>query len=438
MKYHFIGIKGSGMSSLAQIMFDLGFDVQGSDSVEHFFTQIALDERGIKLLPYDEENINEEMIVVIGASIKEDNVELKKAKELNIKKYSYYELLGELTNKYNTIAVCGCHGKTSTTSLLAHVFNNIIGSNYLIGDGTGLASDNNSYFLIEACEYRRHFLYYYPKTTIVTNIDLDHIDYFKDLDDVKDAYINFLNQTEKQIIACGDDENIRDIKDKINKPIYLYGIGEDNDFRASNITSSTKGFNFDVFFKDKLLGNFNINSYGKHSILNALSVIAASYLEGLDINQVRKYLMTYEGAKRRFSQTIINDTVIIDDYAHHPNEIKAVIEAARQKYPDKDIISVFLPHTFSRIKALHKEIAKELNKTFKSYILDIYPSREQQEDFPGVTRGLILDLLKNGEELDKEDLSKLKEHSNSVIIFMSPNDMATIIDSFKLLLKKDL
>lgn len=434
MIYHFIGIKGSGMSSLAQIMFDLGYNVQGSDKEDHFFTQIALDERGIKLTPYDASNITNDMIVVVGASIKEDNPELIKANELGIKIYTYYELLGELTKKYNTIAICGCHGKTSTTALMAHVFKNTIGTNYLIGDGTGYANKDNNHFIIEACEYYRHFLYYYPQTTIITNIELDHVDYFKDIEDIKSAYISFANQTEKQIIGCGDDKNIRDIKDKINKNIYLYGFNEDNDFKATNIVSTTEGSSFDVYYKNNLLKRFTIHLYGNHMILNTLAVIAASYLEGLDIDKVAQALTTYEGAKRRFSEKIVKDIIIIDDYAHHPTEMKAVIEATRQKYPNKEIVGVFLPHTFSRTKALHQEIAEVLNTIDKSYILDVYPSREKQSDYPDVTNHLIIDLLDNGESISRDNVNKLLNHHNSVVIFMSPDDLHDMIDKYTELL----
>lgn len=430
MKYHFIGIKGSGMSSLAQIMYDLGYNVQGSDVENYYFTQIALDDRGITLLPYDENNITNDMIAVIGASIKEDHPEVNKVNQLGIKKYNYYELLGELSKQYNTIAVCGCHGKTTTTAILSHVFNNTVGSNYLIGDGTGYAKKDNDYFMIEACEYQRHFLYYYPKTTIITNIELDHVDYFKNLDDIKKAYVEFANQSENIIIANGDDLNIRSISHLIDKDIYYFGLGDDNDFKAVNVKSSTNGYTFDVFFKDKLIANISINLFGQHMILNTLSVIAAAYLEGLNMRQVVHHLTTYKGAKRRFSETIIKDVVIIDDYAHHPTELKAVIEGVRQKYPTKEIVGVFLPHTYSRTKVLYKEISKVLNTIDKSYILDVYPSREKAIDWPGVDHNLIINSLNNGEHINIETTDKLLHHKNSVIIFMSPNDMRNMINKY--------
>ena len=170
-------------------------------------------------------------------------------------------------------------------------------------------------------------------------------------------------------------------------------------------------------------------------ILNTLAVIVASYLEGLNMDQVVYNLTTYMGAKRRFNETFIKDAVIIDDYAHHPTEMKAVIEAARQKYPTKKIAGVFLPHTFSRTKALHKEIAEVLNTIDASYILDVYPSREKASDWPEVTSSLIIDLLKNGDSIDISTMSKLLNHSNSVIIFMSPADLQNMIDELIRLLE---
>ncbi|MDD4298765.1 MAG: UDP-N-acetylmuramate--L-alanine ligase [Bacilli bacterium] len=437
MKYYFLGIKGAGMSSLAQILYDLGHDIVGyDDDIKQKFTEKYLLERNIKIY-YDQSfPLESDRIVVYSTAFKDTHKEIIRAKKEKTKIVKYNEMLGELTKTFSTIAVCGCHGKTTTTALLSHVFDNIIGANYLIGDGTGYANKDNKYLMIEACEYHRHFLNYYPKTTIITNIELDHIDYFKDLNDVKNAYIEFANQTDKQIIACGDDENIKSIRDSINKKVYYYGLNEDNDFKATNIVSSTDGYTFDVYFKNKLIGDFKINLYGKHMLLNTLATIAAAYLEGLDMDAVTHHLTTYRGAKRRFSEAIIKDIVIIDDYAHHPTEMKAVIESARQKYPNKDIIGVFQPHTFSRTKALYKEIAEILNTVDKSYILDIYPSRENASDWPGITHDLIVNLLNNGEHISIDMISKFLHHKNCVIIFMSPNDLHEMIEKLVILLNK--
>ena len=192
--YHFIGIKGAGMSSLANIMNDLGYEVKGSDIDKHFFTEIGLNERNIKVTVYDKSNIYEGLTIIKGASITDDNVELMEAKRLNLEIITYEEMVGRLTTKFKTICVSGCHGKTTTTAMLSISLPN---TNYLIGDGTGFAKKENTYFALESCEYKRHFLNYTPYYLIITNIDLDHVDYFKDIDDVIDAYNTLANKTIK-------------------------------------------------------------------------------------------------------------------------------------------------------------------------------------------------------------------------------------------------
>ena len=328
MKYHFIGIKGSGMSALAQIMYDLGNYVQGSDVSHHLFTQDALEAKGITILPFDESNIKEDLIVVIGNAFNNDNVEVKRALELGIKTYRYYELLGELIKKYETLAISGCHGKTTTTALLGTVFNKTVGANYLIGDGTGYASKENKYFFVEACEYKRTFLNYFPNYTIITNIELDHVDYYKDIEDMKSAYKEFISQTSDMIIACGDDENIRSIN--IDKKVIYYGFNNNNDVIAKNVTLNELGSSFDVYYKEEYLGRFELPLYGKHMILNALSVIIFSHLKGIDMKSVENALKEFKSPKRRFKENIIGDIITIDDYAHHPTEISVTIDSARQ------------------------------------------------------------------------------------------------------------
>ena len=199
--YHFIGIKGAGMSALATIMKQLGYEVQGSDVDKHYFTEDGLVKNNIKFFPYDENNITSNLTIIRGLSITEEHPEMIKARELNLKVIDYNEMVGILTRELNTICICGCHGKTTTTAMTAHVLNKIRGINYLIGDGTGYADKNNSLFALESCEYKRHFLAYNPYYTIILNIDLDHVDYFKDIDDVIDAYQEFANRSTNKIIA---------------------------------------------------------------------------------------------------------------------------------------------------------------------------------------------------------------------------------------------
>lgn len=432
--YHFIGIKGSGMSALAQIMKKLGYEVQGSDIEKHFFTQIELDKLGVKILPFNKDNIKENLTIVRGTTFNENNnEEVKKAKELNLKIYDYPEMLGELTKKFETIAICGTHGKTTTTGILSHVLNNSIGCNYLIGDGTGDAKIGNTKFVIEACEYQQHFLNYYPTYTIITNIDLDHVDFYHNIDEIIATFAKFVEQTKKEVIACGDDKNVRKIKS--DKIIY-YGLNNDNDICATNIKLNADGSTFDVIIKNKLFGTFNLHIYGNHMIQNVLPIIYLSSCFGLTKEQIETLINSFKGVKRRFTEAVIGSNVVIDDYAHHPNEVRAMINSVRQKYPDKKLITVFQPHTFSRTKEFYKEFIEIFSKVDKAYFTEIYKSREKQEDYPDIKINIITDKIPNSEVITLEDKEVFKNYTNSVILVMSPNELKVLTDGIKEILTK--
>ena len=424
--YHFIGIKGAGMSALAVVLKELGYEVKGSDLPKHFFTEEGLIKNNIPMTVYDEDNIYEGLTIIKGASITDDNVELKKAKELNLEIITYEEMLGKLTKKFKSICICGCHGKTTTTAMISHVFDKIKGINYLIGDGTGNANKDNEFFALESCEYRRHFLEYTPYYAVILNIDLDHVDYFNGIDDVIKAYEEFGNKATKMVIACGDDVNVH--KMNLTKPTIYFGIDNSNDIIAKNIEYNTDGTSFDVYCEGKLYGHFDLPIYGMHQVLDSLAVISVCYFEGLDNDIVQKHFKSFTGAKRRFTETIAGNNIIIDDYAHHPNEVKSTINAIKQKYPDKDIIAIFQPHTFTRTKEFADDLANVLSNVKAAYIMDIHPAREKQEDYPDITKNIILSKMKNGYPLKITDAIVLNKYDNSVFIFMSPNDISKLED----------
>lgn len=196
--YHFIGIKGTGMSALAQILHDSGEAVQGSDLEKYFFTEEALREKNITILPFDENNITEGLTIIAGNAFNDDHEEIKKAKELGLEFYRYHEFLGEWLTRFMSVAVTGAHGKTSTTGLLAHALKQNIPTSFLIGDGTGCGHPKSEYFVFEACEYRRHFLAYKPDYAIMTNVDFDHPDYFRSIEDVFDAFQSMAMNVKKR------------------------------------------------------------------------------------------------------------------------------------------------------------------------------------------------------------------------------------------------
>jgi len=427
MIYYFIGIKGSGMSSLAQIMFDLGYKVEGSDKPDHFFTEVPLLERGIKINEFNENNISKDMIVVKGNAFTEENVEVKKALELNLKIYTYQEMIAEITNNTKLIAVSGCHGKTSTCTMFKNVLSTF-GVNYLIGDGSGYANKDNEYFVLEACEYKRHFLYYNPYYTIVTNIELDHTDYYKDLDDVMDAFNEFINKTKNTVIMCGDDINTRKIK--TNKKVLYYGFNENNDLYLKNIKYEGDYTNADIIINNELYMNVTFPFNANHLLLNVLSVIAICYLENLDKEIVKQNILKIEHAKRRFIEEKFKSNILIDDYAHHPTEVRVTIEAAKKKYPERKIIAIFKAHTKSRVKYFYKEFAEALSLADKAYVMDIGEDRKEV-GYDDVTCNLIIDNIKNGEYISLETADKLLQYKDSVLLFMSSKDIYVLENKYK-------
>ena len=424
--YHFIGIKGAGMSALAVILKQLGYQVKGSDINKHFFTEKELINNNIEMTVYDAKNIYEGLTIIKGASITDDNVELIRAKELNLEIITYEEMLGKLTEEYKAICIAGCHGKTTTTAMMSLVLNSIKGANYLIGDGTGYANKDNEFFILESCEYRRHFLNYLPYYAVILNIDLDHVDYFNGIDDVILAYQQFASKCTKMVVACGDDDNVH--KMKLDKDIIYFGLNKKNNVYADNIEYLKTGTSFDVYADNELYGHFNLPIFASHQLIDALAVITICYLEKLDSSLVEEKFKEFKGAKRRFAETIVGNNVIIDDYAHHPNEVKSTINAIHQKYPDKKVIAIFQPHTYTRTMEFADDLAKVFATVDEAYIMDIHPAREKQEDYPNITKDIIIEKLKNGHALTIGDANILNVYDNAVFIFMSPNDISKLED----------
>ena len=429
--YHFVGIKGSGMSSLALVLFEKGYRVQGSDVEEYFFTQRDLEKNHIKLLPFDADNIQEGMVVIAGNAFPDSHEEIVRAKELGLEVIRYHDFIGRFIQDYTSIAVTGSHGKTSTTGLLAHVLSGVRPTSFLIGDGTGHGVPDAEFFSFEACEYRRHFLAYSPDYAIMTNIDFDHPDYYKSIEDVFSAFQTMAHQVKKGIFAFGDDPYLRKLEAEV--PIYYYGVNENDDIQARNIKRTTKGSAFDVYVHEKLIGHFELPAFGQHNIFNALGVIGIAYLEGIDMAEVADEMISFQGVKRRFSEKIVADMTIVDDYAHHPAEIKATIDGARQKYPDKEIIAVFQPHTFTRTIALMDDFAQALDLADRVYLCDIFGSaRETQGNVRIEDLG---DKIKKGGQVIKEDnVSPLLDYENAVIIFMGAGDVQKFEQAYEKLL----
>lgn len=408
------------MSALAQVLYDIGHEVQGSDIENEVFTEGPLRKKGIKILPFTEDNIVEGMTYIAGNAFKDDHPEIKKAVEMGYEVIRYHVFLADFMSSYISIAVTGSHGKTSTTGLLSHVMNGDVETTYLIGDGTGFGLPESKYFTFESCEYKRHFLSYYPDYAIITNIDFDHPDYFNDISDVVDAFKEMASQVKKCIIAYGNDPYIGEIKQEM-QDMLTYGIESGDDITAKNIEVTEDGTVFDVSIKGEHFDTFRIPMYGDHLVLNSLAVIGVCYLEKLDITLIKESFLNYKGVKRRFSETKLHNMVIVDDYAHHPKEIDATLETARKKYPNREIISVFQPHTFSRTEKFLQEFADVLATSDKAYIVDIFGSAREASGT--LSSKDLVDLIPGAELLTETDLERLDKHADGVIIFMGAGDI---------------
>lgn len=434
MKYYCIGIKGSGMSTLAGLLYDLGNEVSGyDDSKEHKFTEEGLIKRGIPIY-YEAHEMDPDTIVTFSRAFREDHKEIVRMRELGLTIKNYNEVIGDITKMFDTVGVSGTHGKTTTSLLISHIINSTIGCNYFVGDGTSHAAKENNIFVIESDEYNKHFLAYHPSIAIITNIELDHVECYNGLEDIINTFKTFGNKS-NLVVACGDDKNIRKIK--FDKKVIYYGFDDNNDVVAKNVELTKEGSNFDVYMNGEFYHHFELPLFGRHMILNALASIIVCNNYGISKEYIHDYMKDFKGAKRRFKEEVIGNIVTIDDYAHHPTEIKVTLEAARQKYPDKEIVAIFLPNTYSRTEALMDDFVDVLKLADKAYIMDIHCDREKSSDYPGVSSDTLIERVPNSEKVSLEDAEKLLKHKNSVMCFMSCTNIYVLLDKYKELLKNN-
>lgn len=430
MKYYCIGIKGTGMSTLAQILSDLGNDVSGyDDAKEYKFTQKNLDDRSIPIYYDHDHEIDEDTIVTYSVAFKDDHPEIKRVKSLGLTIKRYNEIVGEITEMFDTISVSGTHGKTTTSSMIRHIFANTLGCNYFIGAGDGSVSKNNNIFVIESDEFNRHFLTYKPNYSVITNIEKEHMECYLDLEDIINTFSAFCDHTKKSVVACGDYESVHQLF--TDTEIIYYGFGESNDIVVKNEKTLEIGENFDIYYHNDFVGNFTIPLFGKHMILDSVAAIWISHIYGIDLEKIKECMLTFKNAKRRFVVEEYKNCVIIDDYAHHPTEISATIDSVRRKYPTKRVVAVFKPNTYSRTKDFKNEFIESLSKADKVYLTEIDCNRERQIDYPGVSSSMITNKIENAEIISEDDLGSLSLETDSVVCFMSCAYVDHLIDSFK-------
>lgn len=436
MKYYCIGIKGTGMSTLAQILSDLGNDVSGYDDAKgHKFTQDGLEARNIPIYYDGNHEISPDTIVTYSVAFKEDHPEMKRVKSLGLTIKKYNEIMGDVIDEFTTVGVSGTHGKTTTSSIIRHLLENTVGCNYFIGAGDGHATKENKYYVVESDEFNRHFTAYHPTYSIITNIEAEHLECYKDVDDIRSTFEIFANQTKKLIVANGDNEEVRKINYKTK--VLFYGFNENNDIVIKNVYLAETGSSFDLYINNELYGHFSIPLYGKHMVMDAAAAITMVKEIGLEKDTIEKILKTFKNAKRRFAEQRVGESIIIDDYAHHPTEIKVTLEAVKQKYPNKRLVVVFVPNTYSRTRDFKDEFIEAFKIADKTYLTEIDCNREKPEDYPGISSSIIISSLESGEIISESTIDKLLKEKDSVVCFMGCAYVDGLINAYKEELQKN-
>ena len=384
---HFIGIGGISMSGLAEILMKEGFTVSGSDNKESSLTDHLTDKGAVIFYGQKASNIIDGInVVVYTAAIHEDNEEFMEAKRQGLPMLSRAELLGQLMTNYDTpIAVSGTHGKTTTTSMLSHIFlagdmdPTISVGGILKAIHGNIRVGSSGLFVTEACEYTNSFLHFFPKISVILNIDADHLDFFKDLDDIRHSFRLFaeLLPEDGTLMINGDIENLSYITDGLACRVVTFGREASLDYSASDIQYDEQGnASFDLIRHGIPSGHVTLSVGGEHNVYNALSAIAVADLLGVSAETIQEGLLSFHGTDRRFEyKGEFNGITVIDDYAHHPTEIEATLKSAAH-YPHRELWCIFQPHTYTRTKALFDEFAQALSHTDHLILADIYAARE--------------------------------------------------------------
>lgn len=416
-KVHFIGIGGISMSGLAEILLKNGYKVSGSDMKDSSIVD-KLRNKGAEIyIGHHGDNIKDVDLVVYTAAVHPDNVEFIKAEQLNIPMMDRAEFLGKimLGHKYG-IAVSGTHGKTTTTSMVSHiVLEEDVDPTILVGGELDVINGNvlagsSEYFVTEACEYKGSFLKFHPYIGIILNIDADHLDYYRDLDHIKDTFKQFVDIIPENgyIIANADDTDVLDVVGNAKCNVLTYGINN-GEFRARNIFYNTLGCaSFDAYRGDEKLFSVELNVPGEHNVLNSLSAICCALALNLSKESITRGLSNFKGTHRRFElKGVKNGINVIDDYAHHPTEILATLKAA-QNYPHNRIFGVFQPHTYTRTITLFKDFAECFHGVDELILADIYAAREKDT---GIVSSITL-----GDAIRANGVKALNFHSFEEIV----------------------
>jgi len=438
---HFVGIGGIGMSGIAEVLNSMGYKITGSDVKPSQITE-RLEGHGIIVkIGHSEENVSNSDVVVYSSAVKMDNPEIVFALKERIPVIPRAEMLAELMRLKYSIAVAGTHGKTTTTSMVAKIFHTagldptiIVGGQVKSMDDANACLGQGEYLVAEADESDKSFLKLFPTISIITNIDEDHLDNYKDIEDIKDNFVRFASNVPfyGAVVMCVDDQNTSDIIPLVKKRIITYGFSPRANIKAVDLEMNAFGSSFELVSMNMPLGRVTLNVPGKHNVLNSLGAIAVALNMEIPFDKICGGIGDFSGVKRRF-ETVYRDEkkdiYIIDDYAHHPAEITTVINSARNM-GDYKIITVFQPHLYSRTYKLCSRFAEALSKSDITVITDIYPARE--EPMPGVDGEMLVKEIKKmkgdgvfyvKDKLELPDFLKDYLKEKTLVLFVGAGDI---------------
>ena len=436
-RIHFIGIGGAGMSGIAEVLLNQGYDISGSDIKTSDVTN-RLSSMGIHIfIGHNEENIRGADVVVQSSAVSLDNPEVQLAKQKRIPVVRRAEMLGELMRYRHGIAVAGTHGKTTTTSLIASIFaaddrdpTFVIGG-LLNSAGCNAKLGDSRYLVAEADESDASFIHLQPMAAIVTNIDADHMDtYGGDFEKLKQTFIDFLHNLPFYGLAvlCGDDLNIQSILSKLSRTSVTYGEGKDNQYRAYDLVQDGRQVHFKVQ-RPKPLTDLAIalNLPGKHNVLNATAAVAVATEEGVSDEAILKGLRQFEGVGRRFEilghfrENIGAPVMLVDDYGHHPTEVKATVDAIRAGWSDRRLVMVYQPHRYTRTRDLFEDFVEVLSKVDRLIVLEVYSAGEAP--IPGADSRALCRSIRTRGQLDPVFVETIDEVPDVLMNLLEPNDI---------------
>jgi len=412
-KYHLVGIGGDGMSGLARVLLQIGADVVGSDIRESNNTELLRNSGAEVYIGHRKSNLSRDVdTLVVSSAIPEDNVEVKEAEKRGIPVQERLTAMAGLMDKKKSVAIAGTHGKTTTTTMTSTLFEfggedptfmigascDQLGGNAKLGQG--------EHFISEVDESDGHFTELHPDISVVTNIGKDHLDTYKDQEEILEGFRQFIDQS-KETVICLDDPNSRDVMDHASNP-FTFGIDRNAELRARDISQSGIWTNFDLEFRGQKVGSINLPAPGRHNVYNALAALSLGYKAGMDFSKMSEIMEDFQLPKRRFQVLQNNGSMIVDDYAHLPKEIEVTLDAVREGWDPNRILAIFQPHRFSRTKHINGQFGDSFQSADMVVITGIYPASETP--IPGVTSQLIQKSVEKKKEdnvfriLEREEL----------------------------------